>query len=474
VPPTAARARQTRLSAPTRLLCLAWSLLLAACGGASPPPDVLLLITVDTLRADRLGAFGSPLGLTPNLDALAEDSVLFTAAYAATPFTLPSVSALMTGRHPEELGIFRNESLLPETVPTLASELRDRGWETRAAVSNFILRQSSGIGSGFDIFDDEFPQLEAVRKWPERIATDTTDAALRLLDGCGETVDTGCFLWVHYQDPHGPYMPPGDLRDRELERERGTPDGKRVLPVSEDHTGMGAIPDYQILGDRRDVAFYRAGYHAEIRYFDGEVGRLLRGLESRGLADQTLVAFAADHGEGLGEDDYWFAHGEYLSDAQVRVPLLFRLPGREPQVRDDVASLTDVLPTLVAAVSDTPIEPAPGGRDLLAPGAENAASRPYLATLGGSGTLRFGLVEGDYKLVVSERDGVWDGRLTRRGRGEIDLAAAAPQISGPMRKRLKRIRARMARGRAEVRQELSLQERENLRALGYVEGPEAQ
>jgi len=88
--------------------------------------------------------------------------------------------------------------------------------------------------------------------------------------------------------------------------------------------------------------------------------------------------------------------------------------------------------------------------------------------------LRFGLVEGDYKLVVSERNGVWDGRLTRRGREEIDLAAAAPQITGPMRKRLKRIHSRMARGRAEVRQELSRQEHENLRLLGYVDGPEAQ
>jgi hypothetical protein len=139
-----------------------------------------------------------------------------------------------------------------------------------------------------------------------------------------------------------------------------------------------------------------------------------------------------------------------------------------------VAALTDVLPTLVAAVSDVPIEPAPGGRDLLAPGAGDAASRPYLATLGGSRRLRFGLVDGDYTLVLSKRDDVWSSRLTRRGRGELDLAAAAPQITGPMRKRLKRIRARMARGRAEVRQELSEQERENLRALGYVEEPEGQ
>jgi len=472
VPPTASR--RTRPPAPTRLLCLAGSLLLAACGGAPPPPDVLLLITVDTLRADRLGAFGSSLGLTPNLDALAEESVVFTAAYAGTPFTLPSVSALMTGRHPEELGIFRNESELPATVPTLASELRDRGWQTQAVVSNFILRRSSGIANGFDVFDDEFPQREAVRKWPERIAADTTDAALQLLDRCTETADARCFLWVHYQDPHGPYTPPGDLRKHELERERGTPDGKRVLPASDDHSGIGAIPTYQIVDERRDVAFYRAGYHAEIRYFDEEAGRLLSGLASRGLAERALVAFAADHGEGLGEEDYWFAHGEYLSDAQVRVPLFFRLPGREPVRRDDVAALSDVLPTLVAALSDVPIEPAPPGRDLLAPGAANAASRPYLATLGGSHRPRVGLVEGEYKLVLSNRDGVWYSQLTRRGRGELDLAAAAPQITGPMRQRLKRIRARMARGRAEVRQELSPQERESLRALGYADGPEAQ
>ena len=127
---------------------------------------------------------------------------------------------------------------------------------------------------------------------------------------------------------------------------------------------------------------------------------------------------------------------------------------------------------LVAALSATPLDPRPPGRDLLAPDAANAASRPYMATLGGSLRMRFGLVDGDYKFVISEREGVWDGRLTRRGRDEVDLAAAAPQIASRMRQRLKHIRARMARGRAEVRQELSEQERESLRALGYVEEPE--
>jgi arylsulfatase A-like enzyme len=379
----------------------------------------------------------------------------------------------MTGRHPQELGIFRNESMLPQTVPTLASELRNRGWGTHAVVSNFILRRASGIASGFDSFDDEFPQLESVRKWPERTAPDTTDAALARLEGCAASSDAPCFLWVHYQDPHGPYTPPDDLRARELAREAEAPDASRHLPVSEDHIGIGGIPAYQVLDGRRDIGFYRAGYHAEIRYFDRELGRLLRGVEERGLADRAVVAFAADHGEGLGENDYWFAHGEYLSDAQVRVPLLFRVPERSPARRDDVASLADVLPTLMAALGATPLDPPPPGRDLLAPDAARGASRAFMATLGGARTPRYGLVDGDYKFVISERDGIWDGRLSRRGRDEVDLAAAAPQIAARMRKRLMRIRARMGSGRSEVVQELSEQDRESLRALGYVEEPAA-
>jgi len=449
----------------------AFALALPALACAEPPPEHALLITVDTLRADRLGAYGSDLGLTPNLDALAEDSVVFTTAYAATPFTLPSVSALMTGRHPEELGIFRNESTLPDSVPTLASELKRHGWKTRAVVSNFILRESSGIASGFETFDDEFPQIEIVRKWPERIAPATTAAALTLLDECAPADDSRCFLWVHYQDPHGPYTPPEALLEAELARESEWPDSQRQLPVSEDHTGIGAIPNYQVIGDRRDVGFYRAGYHAEIRYLDGEIGRLLDGIAERGLDDRSLIAFTADHGEGLGERDYWFAHGEYLDDGQVRVPLLFRVPGRAPERRDDVASLTDVFPTLLAAVDAGDPETLPEGRDLLAPGAEGSQTRAYFASLGGSRRLRHGLIDGEYRLVVSKRDDVWDARLTRRG-SDTDLTAAAPQIAKPLRKRLHRIRKRLAQGRDEIRQELSEEERRSLEALGYVDEPE--
>jgi len=440
------------------LACLLW----AGCAAEPAGPRLLLLVTVDTLRADRLGAYASDLGLTPNIDALAGDSIVFTSAYAAAPFTC---------RHPEGIGIFRNESVVPASIPTLATELQRSGWKTRAVVSNFILRDSSGIASGFETFDDDFPQLEIVRKWPERIAPDTTDAALALLDDCTLDDDSRCFLWVHYQDPHGPYTPPEALHAAELARERESADSRRLLPVSEDHTGIGAIPNYQVIDDRRDIGFYRSGYHAEIRYFDAEIGRLLEAIEERGLGERTLVAFTADHGEALGENDYWFAHGEYLNDGQLHVPLMFRIPGRAPVRRTDVVSLTDVFQTLLAATSALPLEKKPTGRDLLAADAELEQSLPYFASLGGSRRQRHGLIDGEYLLVVTLREGIGDARLTRRG-SETDLTAAAPQIVKRMRSRLNRIRTSLARGHAETRQVLSDEDQRSLEALGYVEEAE--
>ncbi|TFG93919.1 MAG: hypothetical protein E4H11_07765, partial [Myxococcales bacterium] len=240
------------MRAPCSFLLAAVAIAAVGCA-RTPPPRVLLLVTVDTLRADHLGAFGSDLGLTPHLDALARESLVFEAAYAAAPLTLPSLATLFTGRYPEELGIRSNESTLPAGVPTLATELRARGWRTGAVISNFVLREGSGLARGFDRYDDALPRREAVRRWPERIARDATDAALGFLDACAAE---RCFVWVHYQDPHGPYDPPPGRREGQLPRASEAPDARRRLPVASDHAGIGAIPAYQFLGGRRDVAFY--------------------------------------------------------------------------------------------------------------------------------------------------------------------------------------------------------------------------
>jgi arylsulfatase len=436
------------------------------CGG-DVAPRRLLLITVDTLRADRLGAYGSASELTPNLDALARESQRFTAAYAPASHTLPSVAALLTGLFPQQLGIWSNESRLPANASTLAGEFSDRGFFTAAVVSNWVLRRDAGLASGFDRYDDRMPELEATRPMPERIARDTTDAALAMMEACSDRGGR-CMLWVHYQDPHGPYTPPADLRERRLAVERRAPGGDRRLPALAGSFGFGGIPDYQLLEGRRDVAFYRAGYDGEVAHADAEIGRLLEAARSRPAWRRTVVVFAADHGESLGEDDYWFAHGALLSDPLVRVPLLIRIPGRPPAERSDPVSLVDLRPTLEALFFASPPAEGVPGRDLFADEGARGQSVPYLATLGGSKVPRFGLVQGEFKYLVVLRDGVWQGRLLQRDAEDVDLTAPAPQVAARMRRRLEEVLERYPAAPELASGSLDEQERARLRALGYL------
>ena len=423
--PILARLRTAAASAAT---------LAIACGSGAPDVQLVLILSVDTLRADRLGAHGSVLGLTPHLDALGAESLVFDAAYAPSAHTLPSIAALMTRRYPQEL------------------------------------RREMGLDAGFDHFDDALPELEAARPMPERLGPDTTRAALAALDLCLPGRRARCLLWVHYQDPHGPYTPPAELRAERLAEERRRPDAQRELPVLTGSYGSGGIPDYQVIDGRRDVAFYRAGYDGEVALLDAEIGNLLGAIRARGLWERTLVVFAADHGESLGEDDLWFGHGERLSEVQVRVPLWIRVPGTLPGSRTDVTSLLDVAPTLEALLLGTPSGPEAPGRDLLAPEADQRSSTVYLATLQGSRVRRIGVIDGDFKYLAELRDeSSWDGRLTRRGADDVDLTAPAPHVAGRLRARLEELVQRYEIS-PERRAELDAEDRRKLRALGYLEG----
>jgi hypothetical protein len=223
------------------------------CDGAVEGRRDLLLVTVDTLRADRLGAYESALGLSPNLDALASESQVFTRAFSPASYTLPAVISLLTGRQPDELGIRANVSVLRGGVPTLATRLWAQGWRTGAVVSNAVLQKRVGLHVGFDRYDDEFPDWERNRRVPERVAADTTDAALAMLASLRGDGDAPVFLWVHYQDPHGPYTPPPGYREKFMASEREMPDGTRRLPFDDTQTGQGGIPAYQQIDQSREV-----------------------------------------------------------------------------------------------------------------------------------------------------------------------------------------------------------------------------
>jgi arylsulfatase len=406
---------------------LAVALCAAACGCGGLPH--LILISVDTLRADHLGAYGDSRGLTPRLDALAAESVRFERAYAPAPLTLPSLAGLLTGRHPEELGVRDNVTALPRGARHLAQRLRERGFRTGAVVGNGILREYTGIATGFERYELDF-SLDWRPGDPDRSLL-TTDEALRVAAALGEDPAAPFFLWVHYLDPHGPYDPPAPLRERHLEGERARPDGRRRLEVSGDSRGVGAIPRYQYHEPHREVAWYRAGYAAEIQVVDAEIGRLLDVLEERGLMERAVVVFTADHGESLGEGDYWFAHGERLSDGSVRVPLLIRVPGRPPEVRPEPVSLLDVAPTL-AALAGAAWEPG-AGVDLLADGGAPAGRSLLLATgRAASGEPAVALVSRDWKLVRRSAPGDRAESLYRLPDETRDLRAERSDVAGEL------------------------------------------
>jgi len=440
-------------------------LLSLACGRDERP--FVLLITVDTLRADRLGAYGSPLGLTPHLDALAERSEVFDAAYAPASYTFPSVAALLSGRYPEEIGALANRSMLQARISTLAEVLSLYDWRTGAVVSNYVLRRGTGIEAGFEKYDDRVPELETKRTALKRSAADATDAALALLDRLAEAQGAGRFLWIHYQDPHGPYVPPDGRRERYLEREREAPDGRRRLPAHPECSKLDCIPAYQYFQGEHEAAFYRAGYDGEVSQLDEQIGRLFAGVEERGFLDNAVIVFTADHGESLGEDDYWFQHGEYVSDPLVRVPLMLRVPGRPPARRGDLCSLVDVFPTLLRLAGPSPPE-GYRGRDLLAPGAESVASPVYSSNLGSAPILRYGLTHDGHRLLVAHHEAGVEERLYAVGDESRELGAADPERLGRMRAELASFRKSLRGGLDERSKPLSPEERERLRGLGYL------
>jgi arylsulfatase A-like enzyme/tetratricopeptide (TPR) repeat protein len=262
------------------------SLFLALAAAAGPRPNVLL-VTVDTLRADRVGAYGYAPAATPTLDRIAREGVVVEDAVVQVPQTRPSHVSILTGRLPFEHGIRDNSSPpLDAKWPTLATILRGHGYDTGAAVGAYPVARASGLDRGFAAFDDPFGSGEtATARNPrtERRAGEVVDAALRWLD---RPATDPFFLWVHVFDPHAPYEPPEPYAAR----------------------------------------FAKQPYDGEVAYADAQLARLLERLEAKKLLDRTLVVVTADHGEGLGD------HGEeehllFVYDSTLHVPLMLRAPG---------------------------------------------------------------------------------------------------------------------------------------------------
>lgn len=337
-------------SPPYRLALLGCVVVLAAvgCSGALPWKEAqafrsAVLITVDTLRADHLSAYGYPVPTSPSMDRFMARGVRFQNALSPSPSTGPAHASMLTGRYPgfHSIGMYNGHYRLLPRARTVAELAAAAGLATAAIVSNPILARSSGLDQGFHHYDDRFEGTELNRQMRERYADVAVDLALAALD---RLRDGPFFLWLHLQDPHGPYAPPegwdpfGDLE---------YPRGETMLPLGDDHSGYQAIPRYQVYGSERRYGEYVRRYDSEIAFADHELGRFLRALQEDRFRE-TLVILTADHGEAMGEGDFYFAHGHSVGLDQVAVPLALVGPGiPEGRVVLEPVSTVAVFDTLV-------------------------------------------------------------------------------------------------------------------------------
>ena len=369
-----------------------WFLLMSVLGFSAcapekpsgPAPDVLL-VTLDTLRSDWIHAYGFEEPTSPSMDALASRGVLFENAIAAASLTAPSHASVMTGRYVREhsVGTLNGESRL-EGIATLAERFSEAGYETAAFISNVVLRRRTGLDRGFDVYDDMLGESESNRPaYFERKAEETVGEALAWLST--QPSSRPLFVWLHLQDPHGPYQPPEGFEGRVGSvplRMKGD------LPVLARNHGQAGIPAYQEIEEVRDPAVYAGRYAEEILYSDFWLGRFIEAFEEHDDARSSVILLTADHGESLGEHGFFFQHGQSVLPELVRVPLIVVAPEVSPRRVDALVSHVDIAPTLLDLAGLAAL-PDPSGLSLtpFLMGEEGSASREVFSDTEGESAL---------------------------------------------------------------------------------------
>jgi arylsulfatase len=326
----------------------------AGCREPARPPHIVL-VSADALRADHLSGAGYARATSPHLDRFAAAAWNFTDAVTVLPKTGPSFATIFSGLHPEQHGVTANRYRIPPDVPLLAELLHQHGYGTAAFVTNPELTPARGYARGFDVYElpDDDGGTEPLRSFERWAAA---------ADWSRPT-----FVWIHFIDPHGPYTPPpqyaAPFADDELARAdpRRLPLDYEPPPGFPDAYVLGAVPRYQQVEHEDRAAAYVSRYDAEIRYLDDRFGRLESRLRDAGVWDRAAVVFLSDHGEGMGEHDYFFEHGWFADEAGLRVPLFVKEPGQTAgrRVARQVTSL-DVLPMLLGLAAVPPPGALPG------------------------------------------------------------------------------------------------------------------
>lgn len=288
----------------------------------------LLLITIDTLRADRLGCYGFEKNTSPSIDKFSEESLLFENAVVQTPFTGPSHSSIFTGKYLANHGVLSNGYILTDDNVALAEVLKKNGYTTGAFIASYVLKKDYNYNQGFDVYSGG--------EVSERRADEVTNDLLQWIE---KNKKEKFFAWAHFYDAHCPYFPPEEFRDRFRGQYKGDFDTDKKC-------GKTQYNKIELSGD--DVEYVKSMYEAEIAYVDSNMKQIFEALAEWGLKENTVIVITSDHGESLYEKGL-FGHNLCLYDYEIKIPLIIHYPGMKRRGEREVKQVQSVsiMPTLL-------------------------------------------------------------------------------------------------------------------------------
>jgi arylsulfatase A-like enzyme/Flp pilus assembly protein TadD len=394
----------------------------------------LLIITLDTMRADRIGAYGYQKARTPHLDNLAKTGILFTDCYSPVPLTLPAHCSLFTGAYPLSHRVRDNGTFfLSSAETTLAEMMKERDFETYAVVASFVLLAKFGLNQGFSVYDDSLSAGELLHNYYSEITADTVYAKFKCW--FNDRLEKKFFAWVHFYDPHAPYTPPEDYR-----------------------AGGSGLSDM---------------YDGEVAFADAYVGKIIQDLKDKKEFDNTLIIIAGDHGEAFGEHRE-YGHSVFCYQENLKVPLIFynsRLFPEAFQVEDRV-SLIDILPTLLEMYGMAVPASAQGESFArLLDGKKGKGERSfYIESMYGKESLGWapltGIIDGSYKYISLPEPELYD--LGKDSQEKNNLYSTRPDVAQALDKKLKDFMLNYSFSEGTSRRRLSQEDLKRLESLGYL------
>lgn len=394
----------------------------------------LLVITLDTMRADRIGAYGYEKARTPNLDDLARKGVMFENCYAPVPLTLPAHCSLFTGRYPLGHRVRDNGTFfLSDAEVTLAEMMKNKGYDTYAVIASFVLMAKFGLDQGFSVYDDSLDANELLYNFYSEITADTVYAKFR--QWFRDKEEKNFFAWVHLYDPHAPYDPPPEYRN-----------------------------DSNSLSDL---------YDGEVAFTDVYVGKIIQDLKNENLLEDTLIVIVGDHGEALGEHQE-YGHSVFCYEENLKVPLIFYNPRLFPEgsLVEDRVCLIDIMPSLFEMFGmDSLVSFQGQSFTRMLAGEKGKKNRSYyIESMYGRETLGWaplaGIIDGPYKYISLPEPELYD---LEKDDGETNnLFPVKKGIARDLDEKLKKIMLEYSSSRGGARRKLTPEDRRRLESLGYI------